>query len=483
MNQYTHSHLPSAGAGSALPSSSSTTDQEVLVKVEGVSKKFCRSLKRSLWYGICDIGGELNPFRRHAAEVACGELGVTSHNHAAEGGSILPATSHSPLVTPAAAARDEDLRDGEFYAVRDVSFELRRGECLGLIGHNGAGKTTLLKMLNGLIKPDRGRIEMNGRVGALIALGAGFNPILTGRENIYINGSILGMSKEEIDSKIHEIIAFSEIGDFVDSPVQNYSSGMQVRLGFSIASALQPSIVLLDEVLAVGDMSFKSKCLNKIGALRESGTAFILVSHSMHHIARFTTAGLHLSDGAVACSGSPGDVIQSYTKSMLSSRGSLKEKTKASEDAGSLEVEIIEAKFTDASGNPTSQISSGECVTLQLRYIRRNSRVSKISVEVVLRLPSGEALFQTTSQDSQIHPISLADFGDIRITFPNLSLRSTRLNAIIEVWDVNSTRLFHWKRGIFLDIRSTLSPICIADLECQWHHQLANTKIESTDIL
>jgi lipopolysaccharide transport system ATP-binding protein len=152
------------------------SDNEVLVRVEGVSKKFCRSLKKSFWYGLCDIGGELNPFRRQVAEVAGDELRVTSHKQAAEGGSILPATSYPPPVT------SSPLRDGEFWAVNDVSFELRRGECLGLIGHNGAGKTTLLKMLNGLIKPDAGTITMRGRVGALIALGAGFNPILTGRE-------------------------------------------------------------------------------------------------------------------------------------------------------------------------------------------------------------------------------------------------------------------------------------------------------------
>ncbi len=185
---------------------------EVLVQVEGVSKKFCRSLKKSLCYGVCDIGAELNPFRRRVSEVAGGELRVagkeeavtsngllvTSENtsgagentrhsspvtrHSAEGASGL-VTSHSPLVIPAAdhEAWDDDLREGEFYAVKDVSFELRRGECLGLIGHNGAGKTTLLKMLNGLIKPDAGSITMGGGVVALIALGGGFNPILTGR--------------------------------------------------------------------------------------------------------------------------------------------------------------------------------------------------------------------------------------------------------------------------------------------------------------
>ena len=168
-----------------------------LVRVEGVSKIFCRSLKRSLHYGLMDSLSDILP------------VGKRKYDESGE-----------PI-----------LRKEEFWAVKDISFELRRGECLGLIGRNGAGKTTLLKMLNGLIKPDKGRIEMRGRVGALIALGAGFNPILTGRENIYVNGSILGISQIEIEDKIDEIIDFSEIREFIDSPVQSYSSGMAVQPG------------------------------------------------------------------------------------------------------------------------------------------------------------------------------------------------------------------------------------------------------------
>lgn len=240
-------------------------DDEVLVRVEGVSKKFCRSLKRSLWYGVCDIGAELNPFRDQAPNIQ------------------LPSSA-------------PPLRSGEFWAVNDVSFELRRGECLGLIGHNGAGKTTLLKMLNGLIKPDAGRITMRGRVGALIALGAGFNPILTGRENIYINASVLGLGKKEIDGKIDEIIDFAEIGDFIDSPVQNYSSGMSVRLGFSVATALNPDVLLLDEVLAVGDAEFRAKCANRIDQLREN-CAVIFVSHAMEHIQRICSRVVLMDSG------------------------------------------------------------------------------------------------------------------------------------------------------------------------------------------
>src|SRR6202012_1950313 len=195
------------------------------------------------------------------------------------------------------------LRAGEFWAVRDVSFALRRGECLGLIGHNGAGKTTLLKMLNGLIKPDSGKITLRGRVGALIALGAGFNPILTGRENIYVNAAVLGLTKKEIDLKIEKIIDFSEIREFIDSPVQSYSSGMQVRLGFAVATALEPDVLLLDEVLAVGDVSFQAKCFNTLARFRSQGTAFILVSHNMHQISRYCDQVLYLKRGQILSAG------------------------------------------------------------------------------------------------------------------------------------------------------------------------------------
>jgi lipopolysaccharide transport system ATP-binding protein len=204
------------------------------------------------------------------------------------------------------------LRKDEFWAVKDVSFEVKRGECLGLIGPNGAGKTTLLRMLNGLIKPDKGRIEMYGRVGALIALGAGFNPILTGRENIYVNASVLGLNKKEIDAKFDEIVDFSELVEFIDTPVQSYSSGMQVRLGFSVATAFKPDILLLDEVLAVGDVGFRAKCFNAISRIIESA-AVIFVSHNMPEVSRICSSINILNKGETIFKGKDiGAGINSY---------------------------------------------------------------------------------------------------------------------------------------------------------------------------
>jgi lipopolysaccharide transport system ATP-binding protein len=240
---------------------SSGLDPEVLIKVDNVSKKFCRDFKKSLWYGLKDTAVD--------------------------------------ILHPSSSSQDTSLRPSEFWANQNISFEVKRGECVGLVGKNGAGKTTLLKMLNGLIKPDTGSIEMHGRVGALIALGAGFNPILTGRENIYVNGSILGLHKKEIDDKLEEIIDFAEIADAIDAPVRTYSSGMQVRLGFAVAVILiQPDVLLLDEVLAVGDAAFRVKCLNQVTNLLKT-SAVIFVSHSETQIKRICTQAIVLSGGSM----------------------------------------------------------------------------------------------------------------------------------------------------------------------------------------
>ena len=246
-------------------------EKEVLVKVEGLSKKFCKDLKTSLWYGVKDLVSQVSGNKEN-----------------------------------------ETLRPKEFWALKDINFELRRGECLGLIGHNGAGKSTLLKILNGLINPDQGKVTMRGRVGALIELGAGFNPILTGRENIYNNGAVLGFTRKEIDAKVEEIIDFSEIREFIDMPVQNYSSGMKVRLGFSVAVQMEPDVLIIDEVLAVGDANFIVKSYNRINELIKT-CAVIFVSHSMPQVAKLVDKIIYLERGiALEYSKNKNEVINNY---------------------------------------------------------------------------------------------------------------------------------------------------------------------------
>ena len=274
------------------------SDSEILIKAENIGKKFCRSLKRSLWYGVRDIARDINPFS----------------------GNEEQGTKHK---APA-------LRAAEFWALQDVSFQLKRGECLGLIGHNGAGKSTLLKILNGLIRPDTGRLMTRGKVGALIELSAGFNPILSGRENIYGRGALLGFSKAEINKKLDAIIDFAEIEEFIDMPVQNYSSGMQVRLGFAVSSQLEPDVLILDEVLAVGDVAFQHKCINAMGKILQNA-AVIFVSHSMPSVFRISTEALVLDHGKKIFQGDVGKAIEHYHSA---------QKTVGESIAGSGEVRV-----------------------------------------------------------------------------------------------------------------------------------------------
>lgn len=235
---------------------------DLLISAENISKKFCRTLKRSLAYGLWDVLSSFNPFQVSSADGQYSD------------------------------GQQQTLRKGEFWSLQEVSFEVRRGECLGLIGHNGAGKSTLLKLLNGLLRPDSGRIRMYGQVGAMIELGAGLNPLLTGRENIYNQGMLLGFKKTELNRRFDEIVQFAEVEDSLDTPLQNYSSGMKTRLGFSVFAHLEPDVLLIDEVLAVGDAGFRMKSLNKMAEIIPR-CAVIFVTHSMPQVFR-VCSHLHL---------------------------------------------------------------------------------------------------------------------------------------------------------------------------------------------
>lgn len=197
--------------------------------------------------------------------------------------------------------RNKGSTSEDFWALDDISFEVQPGEVVGIIGRNGAGKSTLLKILSRITKPTKGRVEINGRVGSLLEVGTGFHPELSGRENIYLNGSILGMSRREIDRKFDEIVAFAEVEKFLDTPVKRYSSGMYVRLAFAVAAHLEPEILIVDEVLAVGDAQFQKKCLDKMGEVAKGGRAVLLVSHNMAAIHQLTDRCVYLRVGRVAC--------------------------------------------------------------------------------------------------------------------------------------------------------------------------------------
>jgi lipopolysaccharide transport system ATP-binding protein len=241
------------------------------VLVEGVSKKFSSSVRSALKYGLMDSARRLTG---------------KGKNHA--------------------------LRPGEFWALDDVSFGLNAGDALGIMGVNGSGKTTLLRILNGTYSPDKGKVTLRGRIGALIAAGAGFSPLLTGRENVYISGALLGMTPSQVRKRFDEIVDFAGLVNFMDMPVRNYSSGMSVRLGFAIAAISSPEILLVDEVLAVGDISFQKKCFNRIHELKRGGTTILLVSHSPGAIWAICNCGIFIHNGRVGICGPVEDVVRAY---------------------------------------------------------------------------------------------------------------------------------------------------------------------------
>lgn len=247
-------------------------NSQPVVSVSNIGKKFAKSLGQTLRYGLADIGREF----------------------------VL--LDGKPNV----------LRPGEFWALDDVSFEIQRGEALAIIGCNGSGKSTMLKLLYGLIKPDAGEITIRGRMAAIIELGAGFDPILSGRENVYINASILGLSREEVDELMPAVIEFSDLRDFMETPVKFYSSGMRARLAYSIATNLSPDIFLVDEVLAVGDFDFRQKCLRQMQGFVEKGGTLIFVSHAASQVQILCNRGLVLDRGRSIFHGSALDALDYY---------------------------------------------------------------------------------------------------------------------------------------------------------------------------
>lgn len=396
-------------------------DKDVLVKVEGLSKKFCKDLKTSLWYGVQDLFSNVKGNKT-----------------------------------------ERTLRDKEFWAVKDVNFELRRGECLGLIGHNGAGKSTLLKILNGLIKPDEGKVTIKGRVGALIELGAGFNPILTGRENIYNNGAVLGFTKAEIDTKVEEIIDFSEIRDFIDMPVQNYSSGMKVRLGFAVAAQMEPDVLIIDEVLSVGDLGFRIKCMNKIQKLLKN-CAVIFVSHSMPQVAMVSTEYMLMQKGTVVSNGRDvGDGIEKYfskfssnNKQVISSNNVvLEEITIASESN-----EIVENQLSINTGE-TITVSGKITLPSHINKVEMRLGIFNIEYRIVAEVDSKQTVKYLEPENGELQ---------FNVAINNLNLRYGKYTIHVHVldYDTNEKVLRYSDATSFL-VKNTLPIGADFLLPCKW---------------
>jgi len=374
---------------------------DVIIRVEGLSKKFCRNLRRSMYYGSIDIVKTL--------------FGVVVDT--------------------------DSLRPGEFWAVDDVSFELQEGSSLGIIGVNGSGKSTLLRLLNGIYQPDKGRVEIQGRIGALISLGAGFHPLMSGRENIYLNGAILGMGKKEIDRKFNQIVEFAEIDEALDAPIKTYSSGMNVRLGFAIAIHAEPNILLIDEVLSVGDANFQKKCFDKLLDMVRDGTSIIFVSHSVSAIERLCTECIFMKHGRVLFHGNSREAVQRYFRE-ISMDNLLKPSQPETVGVGDVVFSDIYVYQEDGDrNNPNIEFGKNIIVEFNYKFLRKQSNNNQI--RVTIRTFEGRDVQKLLIQESQ--------FID-GVIYPNEKIIQIKQEGTIQILIINQ-KLF--PQSFMLDVAIT----------------------------
>jgi len=305
--------------------------------------------------------------------------------------------------------RRGDRKREEVWALKDVSFEAARGETLGIIGPNGAGKSTLLRLVGRILEPSSGRIVVEGKVSALLGLGLGFHPDLTGRENIYLNGSFLGFSRQEMRKRLQGIVEFAELESFIDVPLRQYSSGMWLRLGFSVAAGLEPNVLLIDEVLAVGDARFQQKCSQRMREFQQAGITIILVSHNMNIIRRLCDRALLLSEGRILAMGEPKEVVDIYHALIFERPGTategqaeawgriLAQRKREKQRYGTGQAQILEVELLNKDGHRVTTVTSGEPVTIRIRVLFKEI-ISNPLVGITIRDRLGTDIYMTNTE-------------------------------------------------------------------------------------
>lgn len=341
-------------------------------------------------------------------------------------------------------------------ALDDVSFRVERGEAFGVIGGNGSGKSTLLKIVAGLLRPSSGSIEVDGRVAALIELGAGFHPEISGRENIFINGAVLGLSKRQIEERFDRIVAFSGLEEFIDEPVKNYSSGMYVRLGFSVAIHTDPEILLVDEVLSVGDEAFGRRCLRRIEEFLAEGRTLLVVSHSLGLIEHLCSRTMWLERGLVREIGEPRRVIDSYREAVAEEEA-LQQASAALEQGddpkrrwGSRRAEIVEGRLLVGSEDEEREsfhLTSGEAATFELR-VRAAAPLDDFVFGVAVSTPRGAEVWGTNTDLAGFEPVRLEGEGTVRLHCPALRLAPGEYDVDLAVHGRDGTP-YDYRRGCF----------------------------------
>jgi len=367
------------------------------------------------------------------------------------------------LLHPLESQCSEAKAMEEFWALRDVTFEVKRGDRIGIIGRNGAGKSTLLKILSRITDPTKGRIEIEGRVASLLEVGTGFHPELTGRENIFLNGAILGMGKAEITRKFDEIVAFSEVEKFLDTPVKRYSSGMYVRLAFAVAAHLEPEILIVDEVLAVGDVQFQKKCMGKMGEVAEEGRTVLFVSHNLASVSVLCEKTILLAKGTLSAAGTTEKVIETY----LSSLHSVEKRERIKSNCGRFELRM--PYWVNRQGQPVDGYKFGESCLLRFEFNFLRP-VPNINPGFAVRDVYGKRVFTSHLRDDPEFHFAKDLYGKVVIdTDINLPMLAPgTYEVILGVRDESERNVLYSEGELFLEIDAVGPPKNAAD-GILWH--------------
>jgi ABC-type polysaccharide/polyol phosphate transport system ATPase subunit len=366
-----------------------------------------------------------------------------------------------PMLVTAALRVRPRTRRSSLWALRHVTFDVAQGECLGVIGRNGSGKSTLLQMLAGVTAPTEGRVAVAGRISPLMVVGVGFHPELTGRENVYVNGTILGLQRDEIDERFDSIVAFSELPDFIDTPVKFYSSGMYVRLAFSVAITAQPDVLLVDEVLAVGDIGFQMKCFDRMIRIRERGATLVVVSHNLNAIRRMCDRSLLLDGGQVRFDGPSDQAISRYHELMREWR-----EPEAEPVPGELRLVqkvIIESLHVyDASGAPTRQFNAGDEMTVRL-HLRFQHAVDHPILRIAITSESGIRVYGDIAPEGLLGSYAAGEQVCFEVAM-NLDLGTGSYELTVSLQERDLLTVVAWSQPVLFWVKGRDLVTGVADL-------------------
>ena len=338
----------------------------------------------------------------------------------------------------------------DFWALKDVSFEVPAGSTFGLIGHNGSGKSTMLKTLAKILRPDKGSVSVEGKMSALLELGAGFHPELSGRENIYLNGAILGLTKRELDRKFADIVGFAGLERFIDSPVKNYSSGMYVRLGFSVAINVDPDVLLIDEVLAVGDEEFQRKCLERVADLRAAGKTIVAVTHSLTTVRSLCDEAAWLENGVVREVGKATDVADAYLGKV---QVDIQTEQAADPESKWSKLRITKVELLDRRGQPIERVATGEAVTFRLHYATTEPVLNPV-FGLAISTPEGVLVTGPNSKEAQVWVDKVDGEGTVDMHVDRLLLLLGAYDITVACTNDSVTHTYdHVSKALRFDVR------------------------------